>query len=58
MNTYQETRAAARLFFPLWSRHMRAKWVIARLKVNGAKVGISSQWSHDALNYAFPRTGR
>lgn len=43
--TYQQTRARARVLFPQWSRRMRAKWVVARLKVSPEpRVPISTGW--------------
>lgn len=51
-------RALSRQLFPTWSRHARARWVLAKLRAPRPKVPISSAWSHDARAYWYQRTTR
>lgn len=56
--TFLQARARARTLFPTWSRRMRAKWVIARLKVTGPRIEIGGQSGYDPTHYYFARTAR
>jgi hypothetical protein len=56
--TYLKARQLARQFFPNNTRRMRARWVLAKLKVVDAKVGISSHWPHDQNAFTFPRVSK
>jgi hypothetical protein len=56
--SFAKARAAARSLFPNWSRTMRARWVLARLKVDGPRVAVSSGWPHDRGAYYYERVGR
>jgi hypothetical protein len=49
------TRQMARALFPQWSRAMRARWVLAKLRAPGMRVAVSSAWPHDANAYRFGR---
>jgi hypothetical protein len=56
--SYSRTRALSRQLFPNWSRRARARWVLARMRANNARVPISAGWSHDSRAYWFQRTAR
>jgi hypothetical protein len=58
MDDFSRARALARRFFPTWSRHTRARWVLARLRAHRPRVPISSAWSHDTRAYWYQRTSR
>jgi hypothetical protein len=55
---FAHARALSRQFFPQWSRHARARWVLARLQAQSAKVAVSSAWSHDVRAYWYQRVAR
>jgi hypothetical protein len=57
-NTFADTRALSRQFFPSWSRRARARWVLAKMHAQQPKVPISASWSHDSRAYWFQRTAR
>ena len=53
---YARARQMSRALFPTWSRRMRAKWVLAKLRAGGMQVPISSAWAHDERAFKFLRT--
>jgi hypothetical protein len=55
---FAKFRALARELFPAWSRHARARWVVAKMKTAQPRVPISASWCHDARAYRFDRIWR
>lgn len=53
-------RQLARELHPQWSRRMRAKWVIAKLRAVSIPVekraAVSSGWEHNPDYYIYRRT--
>ena len=45
IESYAQARALSRQFFPNWSRHARARWVLAKVRANAPKVPISTRSS-------------
>jgi hypothetical protein len=58
IHSFAQARALSREFFPTWSRHARARWVLARLHAPQPKVPISAGWSHDMRAYWYQRVSR
>lgn len=51
-----QARQMARTLFPGWSRSMRARWVVAKLRASPEPlVALSSGWSHDDRAFKFLR---
>jgi hypothetical protein len=48
-------RQLSRTLFPEWSRAMRARWVVAKLRSGEPRVPVSASWSHDPNAFAFVR---
>lgn len=56
--SFVEARSLARRLFPTWSRRMRAKWVLAKLRVGLPRVEIGGRSGYDPSHYYFARTIR
>lgn len=54
---YARVRQLSRELFPQWSRRMRAKWCLAKLRATAPRVAISAQWPHDERAFRFVRNG-
>lgn len=56
--TWLEARKLARKHFPNWSRHMRARWVMAKMRIGPIRVEIGGQSGYNPSHYYFARTAR
>jgi len=52
IESYAQARALSRQFFPNWSRHARARWVLAKVRANAPKVPISTRRAPDMRGYS------
>ena len=55
---FARLRTLARQLFPAWSRHARARWVVAKMKTTQPRVPISTLWTNDMRAYRFMRIFR
>ena len=58
LESQAQARELSRQFFPNWSRHARARWVLAKVRANAPKVPISTRSTPDLPAYWPSRTSK